>query len=395
VAEPIETITGDVYDPDAVDLDLSLEESMAKFNAAFADETPPAGEGDADPSPADVPPPEDPPKETVSEPKTDPATASEPAPSEPPKPDPMAILQAEREALLAQITALSGSQAATQEQLKQVAEQLKQATAPQQAPEPPKPAEPAPEQVFAYLDNKIVGLEKQVAEAMQNDPASAPALISELFKTQRQLSSYETKVQLGSIQVPDTETITEKAVEATQLRMEFDTKRAVIMNEYPQLAAGPNRDAEFHQEVMDIYQPLYKSGQDPITALEKAVNLVAAAKGVKSASQLAAEASQTKAAEAAEAERKAAEAKLAEVEAELAKDKGTTAADRKTDAVKRNLEAAAVTPPNLATVSTGVSNDAKGIVDKYDFDTMSIDEFARIPQNDLDKIEEALRLHTL
>jgi hypothetical protein len=391
VPEVTEKITVDPYDADVIDLNVPIEESMAKFNAMFPDEPEPAPAVAAEPAPAPA---------VAAEPEPAPAAAApaEPAPApavEAPKPDPLAALQAEREALLAQITALSGAQSATQAQISAMAEQLKQATVKEEPKAPPAPSEPPPEQVYAYLNDKIGAIENKLTEASQSDPAATPAIMRELFAAQRQLLMYDTRQQLSTLQVPDPEAITERAVTATQQRMEFDAQRAAIMQEFPQLALGAQRDEEFHAAVMEIYGPLYKSGTDPTDALTKAVTLVAAARGVRSASQLAAEQAQAKAAEAAEAERKAAEAKLAEVEAELKKSKAATPADRKADAVQRNLAAAAATPPNLGEVVTGVSNDGKGIADKYDFESMSIEEFMRIPQSDVDKFEDVLRRHAL
>ena len=115
--------------------------------------------------------------------------------------------------------------------------------------------------------------------------------------------------------------------------------------------------------------------------------LVSRANGINSISELQQEheAAQAAEKEAAKQVESASSTEKAEAEKKLA------ATQRKVEQVEKNLKAAEATPPNIANVGSG--SESHGMLDKYDFQKMSIKEFSRLSDAELEQIEGALMMY--
>jgi hypothetical protein len=125
--------------------------------------------------------------------------------------------------------------------------------------------------------------------------------------------------------------------------------------------------------VHEIYNPMLAQGADPVDALVKATTLVMRANGIPSISEYRAQ-----------QEAAAAEAAKAPVTP-------PAVAARKQDAVARNVKAAASVPPDISAL--GNSDQAGGLLGKYDFAKMDIKEFMRLSDEDEERIENALSMY--
>jgi hypothetical protein len=223
------------------------------------------------------------------------------------------------------------------------------------------------------FDAKIEEVESLLAEAEANDPSKAPALRRELRALERRYSSYVTEQRLGMLQAPDPEALIDMSAKQAKQAMEYENTRSRILEDFPMLDGdSPTANVEMIEAVYDLYHPLIKGGVEPSKALSKAVKLVAKEYGVEKAGKLA-DLTPPPAKEPAKEPEKPTAA----------------AAARKQEAVERNIRDAANTPPDMGSV--GSSNEATTVLGKYNFQTMSIDEFMRIPEADQARIEEALR----
>lgn len=353
---------------DDIDLDLEMEDELKKVLAI--DEEP---------------------KEVVSQ-EEDPAEEEE-VPSEEevpvePKDDEvkreLAELKSERQRLQDQLNELSVTTLTDRRRMIELEKSLRETKA-REPDEPVKPRDegPTPEQVIGQLDKRIAQVDAALAKAESQDPASVPELRRQLRTLERYYNNYLTQVQLQIQQGErvDPELVVQQAVVEAQQQNRFNSIKGTILDQFPVL--DPNSeyfDESLRDEVHAVYNPMIKAGADPADALAKTVSLVTAARGIAPLSKLQEMYYQQQQAEA-EAAKKA-------EEAAAKKSAGTT---RKQDQIKKNLEAAAAQPPNIATV--GQTNDSKGILDKYDFGGMGINEFMRIPDEELDKIESVLALY--
>lgn len=239
----------------------------------------------------------------------------------------------------------------------------------------PEEQPPDPAVIIAQLDQRIAQVDAALSKAELEDPGAAPELRKHLRTLERYYNNYVTQAQLMSAEAAreDPRQAVEQALEATTVQNQFASVREEVINEFPILDPKSKYfDSDLRDEVHAVYNPMIAAGMNPAEALARTVNLVTAARGIPPLSRI--------------LDMQAKEA--AQKTAPPAKEK---AAERKKEAVERNVAAAAATPPNLASV--GQSNTGKGALDKYDFATMSINEMMRIPDAELEKIEDILAMY--
>ena len=236
---------------------------------------------------------------------------------------------------------------------------------------------PTPEEILTYVDGQIKAVEDQLAQAEAEDPAQAPALRRQLRQLERYYNDFSVQTKLQSNAPPDPQELAAKITEETQYKSRFDATRDAIVNEYPVLDKGSEYfNEELRTAVMDVYQPMIQAGKDPTESLVKATMLVMRSAGVPSVSEYRQQY---------EAQQKAEQEKAAQP----TKTEKTTS--RKEEAVQRNLKAAKSTPPNISEV--GVANDKGNILDKYDFEKMSLNDFMKLTPEQEDQIEKALLMY--
>lgn len=283
-------------------------------------------------------------------------------------------LRAERQRLQDQLNELTVSSLTDRKKLSQLEKKVKAA----KAPPPEKEVEgPTPQQIMGQLDQRIAQVDAALAKAEAEDPASAPELRKQLRNLERMANDYRTQVALQSAKGVDPEVLVQQAVLETNQQARFNTVRNHVVNEYPLL--DPNSeyyDEKLVKQVHRVYNPMLKEGEDPAEALMEAVSLVTAARGVMSISQL-------QQLHAQEEAKKAEEVK----KAEETKPKKVASEQRKQDAVKRNVAAAQATPPSIANL--GAPNESTKLLDKYNLETMSINEFMRLSDEEMDRLEQA------
>jgi hypothetical protein len=351
----------DKVDFDDIDLELDPEEELAKLEAE-ADK-----EGDAPPEEDDGP------TEAEEEEATEvQAAVAEKAPDLDVKAA-LEDLRLERMRLQEQLNAVSAASLDDRRKMIEMERYLEQAS--QAAQQQPEERQPDPAVILSQLDQRIAQVDAALSRAELEDPGAAPELRRHLRTLERYYTNYLTQAQLSSVEAAreDPRQAVEQALEATTVQHQFTSVREEVINEFPILDPKSKYfDADLRDEVHAVYNPMIASGMNPAEALARTVNLVTAARGIPPLSRILEMQGQQDAQKA----------------APPAKGK---AAARKKEAVERNVAAAEATPPNLA--SMGQSNTAKGMLDKYQFSDLSITEMMRIPDAELERIEEALLLY--
>lgn len=358
---------------DDIDLDLDPEEELKRVMELVGEGEEPAEEADAESSQEEEKT-EETQEDTAEEPSQEPAT--EPAISE--QETALQELREERIRLQQQLNEMSVSALADRRRLESIEKSI---LTRQEPPAPKEPEGPTPEQIVGLLDQRIAETDAALSKAELEDPSSAPALRQQLRQLERYYNNYVANQTLAQVQAPDPEALVQRSVQETNTQNRFQSVKGQILQEFPIIDTNSEYfNEQLRDQIHEIYNPMLANGLDPTEALVKATMLVTRAAGVKPMSELIKEQTQ---AEAAKAE---AEAKTkAETEKKLA---STT---RKIEQVSKNVKAAEATPPNLANV--GVSGESHGITDKYDFSKMSIKEFNRIPDSELEAIESALMMY--
>lgn len=311
------------------------------------------------------------------------ATEEEEAPAgeaeEPKDPDPQEELKnlfeelrAERQRLQEQLNELAVTSLTDRKKLTQLEKNLKKVKAQPAAEKEPEDLNP--QQVMGLVDRRIAQVDAALAQAEAEDPAAVPALRKQLRNLERMANDYRTQVFIQANKGGDPQVLVQQALLEADQRARFDMALNYVTSQYPIL--DPNSDyydEKFAGQVQRVYTPMSKEGEDPAEALLESVSLVTAARGVLSIAQL----QELQAQE---------EAKKAE-EAKKVPPKKEGAAQRKTDAVKRNVAAAQAQPPNIANLGSPNSNTK--LLDKYDLSTMPINEFLRLSDEEMDRLEAA------
>jgi flagellar biosynthesis chaperone FliJ len=242
-----------------------------------------------------------------------------------------------------------------------------------------EPEGPTPEQIVGLLDQRIAETDRALSQAELEDPAQAPALRQQLRQLERYYNNYVNNLTVAQAKGPDPEAIVQKAVHETTVQGQFKAIKSNIVNEFPVLDANSEYFNEsLRDQVHEIYNPMLAAGKDPVEALIQATMLVTKANGIQPMSELVRLHYEQEAAKKAEAELKKTEKQIKAVE-------------RKAEQVNKNVQAAQATPPNLA--NAGVSGESHGVLDKYDFSKMSLSEFNKIPEAELEMIESTLMLY--
>lgn len=316
--------------------------------------------------------------EETEEEETEEEEVAAPEKEEPKDPDPkddiktlFEELRAERQRLQDQLNELAVTSLTDRKKLTALEKKVKAAKA---APPKEEPEGPTPQQIMGQLDHRIAQVDAALAKAEAEDPTAAPELRKQLRNLERMANDYRTQVALQSAKGVDPEVLVQQAVLETNQQARFNAVRNHITNQYPLL--DPNSeyyDENLAKQVHRVYNPMLKEGEDPADALLEATSLVTAARGVMSIAQL----QQLQAQE---------EAKKAE-EAKKPPPKKVASEQRKTDAVKRNVAAAQATPPNIANL--GAPNESTKLLDKYDLSSMPINEFLRMSDEEMDRLEQA------
>lgn len=348
---------------DDINLDISPEEEMEMLEKIVSETDAPAAETPAEP---EVEAPDVPVDTEVEKP------AEEAKPTEA-QADVLAELRAERERLQQQLNELSISALADRRRLESIEQNILQ---PRQPEPEPEPAGPSPEQIAALLDQRIAQTDAALTKAELEDPSAAPALRQQLRQLERYYTNFTAQQALQ--QVPDPEAVVQRAVQETNTVNRFTSVKDNIINEFPVLDAKSEYfNAELRDQIHEIYNPMLAKGADPTEALIKATMLVTKANGVLPMSELVRRHQEAEAAKQAEAEK---------TKAELETNK------RKTEQVQKNIAAAQATPPNIA--QAGVSGESHGVLEKYDFGKMSLAEFNKIPDSELEVIESTLAMYS-
>lgn len=356
---------------DDIDLEEDAEAELARLSAAEdadddGEETPPAGEeeaaGDEKPALTD--------EEKVA------AEAQSKVVDDAPELDVKAALEElrqERLKLQEQLNEVSAASLSDRRKMLDMERALEKAS--KEEAKAPEEQPPDPSVIIAQLDQRIAQVDAALSKAELEDPGAAPELRKHLRTLERYYNNYVTQSQLMSAEAAreDPRQAVEQALEATTVQNQFASVREEVINEFPILDPQSKYfDPGLRDEVHAVYNPMIAAGVNPAEALARTVNLVTAARGIPPLSRIL------------EMQAKEAAAKAPPA----AKEK---AADRKKEAIERNVAAAAATPPNLANM--GQSNTGKGALDRYDFATMSINEMMRIPDAELEKIEDILAMY--
>jgi hypothetical protein len=288
----------------------------------------------------------------------------------------LAELRAERERLQQQLNELSISSLADRRRLESIEQSLLKQYQPQPEPEPEGPS---PEQIAALLDQRIAQTDAALARAEAEDPTAAPALRQQLRQLERHYNNFLANQTLQQLRGPDPQEVIQQAVKETNTVNQFNAVRGDILQEFPVLDTQSEYfNQALRDEIHEIYNPMLAKGMDPTEALIKATTLVTRAHNVLPMSTLIRQHQEAEAA-------KMTEAEAAKTKAEI------DANQRKTEQVKKNIEASQATPPNIA--SLGASNESQGVLGKYNFEKMSLSEFSKIPESELELIESTLAMY--
>lgn len=285
-------------------------------------------------------------------------------------------LRAERARLQEQLSEVAVGSLADRRRLDELERSLQAAK--EASKTPAEPEGPTPEQIISHLDARIAAVDKALTQAENENPSEAPALRQTLRKLERYYNNFVSQQTLAAARGPDPEVVVQKAVEETNQQNRFASIKANIINEFPVLdVKSPYFDEGLRDQVHRIYNPMIAAGADPTQALIEATMLVTRANGVASMTELY------------QQQRLAAEQAAQQAAKQpAAKEK---AAARKADAVKKNLAAAEATPPVIA--SAGASGATQGVLDKYDFGKMSINEMLRMTPEQEEQVEMALAMY--
>jgi hypothetical protein len=307
-------------------------------------------------------------------PNTPPASEAPPVVSTPPSiPNPaddlsgrLEALQAERDALKNRLETLSSGSKVQQARLDDLSARLQEMSKPAA---PAAPQGPTHEQVVAAFDQRIAETEAALDEADGVDLQKARDLRRSLRQLERQYNQYNSEYRLSLLKTPDPQELVAESAKETRQQLKYEETRAKLLAEYPMLDGDSDApDIGMIEEVYEVYQPMIRGGAEPGKALERAVKAAALSRGIKPLSA----------------------ATPAAAAAEPAKPEATKpGTPRGKAAIDRNLEAAKDTPPNLGTA--GESGKPGGILGKYNFGSMGIEEFMRLDSKEHAAIEEALR----
>jgi hypothetical protein len=277
-------------------------------------------------------------------------------------------LRAERAKLQEQLSEVAVGSLADRRRLDELERSLQEAKQPKA---PPEPEGPTPQQILGHLDARIAAVDKALARAENENPSEAPALRSTLRKLERYYNNFTNQQTVLAAQGPDPATVVQRAVEETNQQNRFASVKTNIVNEFPVLdTKSPYFDAGLRDQVHRIYNPMLAAGADPTQALIEATMLVTRANGVAALSEL---------------------YQQQQAAAPAAPPPKEKAAARKADAVKKNLAASAAVPPVIA--SAGATGGTHGVLDKYDFGKMSINEMLKMTSEQEEQVEMALAMY--
>lgn len=342
---------------DDIDLDASEEDELQKLEAQEAEEV-----------------------ETEEEAEEELEEATE-AEEEEPAIDPQAAVKAqleelrlERLKLQEQLNELSASSLSDKRKMLELEAALKNSAAQEAQAAQEEEQGPDPRAILAHLDKRIAEVDNALAKAEASGSDKVPEIRRQLRTLERYYNNYVTQLGLmaQAEEKVDPEVVVQQAVLETNQQNRFSSMRSQVIQEFPILDPKSKYfDEDLRDEVHAVYNPMIQAGMDPADALFKTVGLVTRARGIKSISELIAEQQ--------EGEGKKPAPKSAE-----------KAQARKKDTVAKNVAAAAAQPPNIA--NAGKSGESRGVLDKYDFSSMSINEMMRIPDEDLDLYESTLAM---
>ena len=279
-------------------------------------------------------------------------------------------LRQERARLQQQLTELSMSALADKRRLENIEQHLSQPK--QEAP--PEPQGPTPEQIASLLDRRISEVDAALTQAEMEDPASVPQLRQQLRQLERYYTNFMATQTVAQVKGPDPQEVIQKAVQETNTVNRFNAVKQNIIAEFPILDSNSEFfNPQLRDQIHKIYNPMLANGADPTEALIEATSLVIKAHGVLPLSEII----------------RQKEMELAEQHKAKTKEEAST--KRKIEQVEKNIKAAQDTPPNMST--TGKSTDAAGVLDKYDFKNMSLREFNKLSDTELEMIENTLMMY--
>lgn len=342
---------------DDIDLDIDPDDELAKLQDLHSEEGVEGTEGTEEGSEASA---DDGKEETTEQ-----------APAGPTDAQLLESLWQERAHLQSQLQELAMSSLADKRRLESIEQHLSQ---PRQPEAPPEPVGPSPQQVAELLDRKIAVVDEALTRAEVEDPASVPELRKQLRQLERYYTNFVANQTVAQVKGPDPEVVIQNAVQETNKVNRFNSVKQSIINEFPVL----NTQSEFfspqlRDQIHKIYNPMLAQGMEPTEALIEATSLVIRAHGILPLSEI-----------------------IRQKEAELAaqqksKGKEEVAARRKLEQVEKNIKAAQSTPPNMA--GTGRSSDSAGVLEKYDFEKMSLKEFEKLSDSEMEMIENTLMMY--
>lgn len=230
---------------------------------------------------------------------------------------------------------------------------------------------PSPEQVAAMMEQRIAELENQLVQAEANnaDSKTLAQMRKSLRDLERQYNQYIIANTIAQV-APDPQKVIDYAANEALTRQRFEMVKQQFMREYPIL--DPNSEffnPQVRDQVHKFYNPLIAQGINPVDALIEATTTVLRSYNIKPVSELLEELRKEK----------------------MSRNLLTNTDVRKAEQLKKNIAAAQSSPPDLTSV--GRSSDAAGIISKYDFSKMSLREFEKIPQSELEEIERALMMY--
>jgi len=280
-------------------------------------------------------------------------------------------LRQERARLQQQLQELAMSALADKRRLENIEQHLSQPKVPEA---PPEPQGPTPEQIAHLLDRRIAEVDAALTQAEMEDPASVPQLRQQLRQLERYYTNFVANQTVAQVKGPDPQEVIQRAVQETNTVNRFNAIKQNIITEFPILDVKSEFfSSQLRDQIHKIYNPMLAQGADPTEALIEATSLVVKAHGVLPLSEIIRQKEQ----------------ELSEQGNKLTKEEA--AAKRKLAQVEKNIKAAQDTPPSMAT--TGKTTDSAGVLDKYDFQKMSLKEFDKLSESELEMIENTLMMY--
>jgi hypothetical protein len=238
---------------------------------------------------------------------------------------------------------------------------------------------------LAELSSKGVSASEAVFEATTQDVRMACDVFGGVYESTKGVDGrvsieVEPGIAMDSAKTvaqakgPDPQEVIQQAVKETNTVNRFNSVKQSIVSEFPILDVNSEFfNPQLRDQIHKIYNPMLAQGADPTEALIEATSLVVKAHGVLPLSEIIRQKEQ----------------ELAEQGKKLTKEEAAT--KRKLEQVEKNIKAAQDTPPNMAT--TGKTTDSSGVLEKYDFQKMSLKEFDKIPDSELEMIENTLMMY--